>query len=324
MEFPNIRRIGKWIVLVGAYLFVTSSCVGLILLPIQNSFGGGYGYQSGFSFGRMVSGLLNIAACVVPLVIVGGMMAGMVWIFKRDQKREEEASDDFKHENLFYRYGYEINHRTLSIATRVEWTDAQIQEFAAEMGERIATKIREHFAGANVEVINPVHIKDRDLTSDARDFLKIIFHSIRGSQVTHFIYHSVLGKYIVVHYITRVRGKYRWHDVVDFVITGPLTIWFWFANWMQNQYSVVAAISKFIGNSYDLIDLASYFESSYLVLMDETGIFLKEKGLLTEVLNNIIVQNINNSQNINVNNSSNVNLTGITNAVAGVAKRFIP
>ncbi len=321
MEFPHLRRIGKWIVLVGAYLFVTSSCVGLILLPIQSSIG----YRSGFNLGSMFSGLLNIAACVIPLLIVGGMMAGMVWIFKRDKKREEEASDDFKHENLFYRYGYEINHRTLSIATKPEWEDAQIQEFAAEMSETIARKIRDHFSGANMEVINPVHIKDRDLATDVRNFLKIIFHSIRGSQVSHFIYHAVIGKYIVVHYITRVRGKYRWHDVVDFVITGPLTIWFWFVNWMQNQYSVIASISKFIGNSYDLIDLESYFESSYLVIMSETREFLVENELITDEIKAAINLNIvDASQNISVNNSKNVNMSGITNAVQGLVQRFVP
>ena len=325
MELPHLRRIVKWIVLLAVYFLVTSFCVSIVLLPMQSSLGGGYGYQDTFSFSSLASGFLTIVNCVAPLGIIAAMMAGMVWIFNRDQQREHNPSDDFRRENLFYRYGYEINHRTLSIATQADWDDGQTQELARELSERIAARIRTHFSGASLEVTNPVNVTDRDKAADMRDFLKIIFRSMRGSQVSHFIYHAVLGKYIVIHYMTRVRGKYRWHDVVDFVISGPASFWFWIVDWVQNQYSVIAAISKFIGNSFDLIDLESYFEASYLVMMDETREFLKEKKLLTDELSNAINLNIiDASQNISVTNSKNVNMSGIVNAAQGMLQKMVP
>jgi hypothetical protein len=268
--------------------------------------------------------MLGMLNCIAPIVIIGGVMYLMIWIFNKDKKRELNPSDDFKKENLLYRYGYEINHTTLSIPVRTDWTEQQIDKFISVMRQRIAQQITSRFSAIGVQVTNPVNIKDRDKPSDSRSFLKIVFRSARGSQVSHFIYYAPMGKYVVIHYIALVRGKYRWHDVADFAISGPVSIWLWLLDWIQNQYSIIASISKFIGNSYDLLDLKSYFESSYLVLMDETRTFLKEVGLLTEEINSVIIQNINNSQNINVTNSKNTNLSGLVNTVQDVVQNIIP
>jgi hypothetical protein len=111
--------------------------------------------------------------------------------------------------DLFYRYGYEINHRTLSIATQSDWDDAQTQNLARELSERIAARIRAHFSGVSLEVTNPINVTDRDKATDMREFLKIIFRSIRGSQVSHFIYHAVLGKHRI-HYMTCAHTGMTW------------------------------------------------------------------------------------------------------------------
>jgi len=126
---------------------------------------------------------------------------------------------------------------------------------------------------------------------------------------------------MVVHYLSRVRGKYRWYDVVDFVIMGPLTVWFWVVSWWQNSYSIIAAISKVVNNFADQLDLKTFFISSYLVLLDETRAFLEDKGLLTEELKRIINYNITNSSNINVSQSQGVSIGKTVQSVAeNVAK----
>lgn len=312
MEIPPLFRIIRWFGLCAVYFWIIGACASITLLPLNlalNSSSDNYNVQ------QSISGIFGFLGCLIPIIIFGGIMALMAWIFKMDKARERTASDDFKNENLLYRYGYKINEITLPIAVKTEWTDNETQEFVNAMRQRIASQIQNRFAGSGVQVTSRVHIKDKDLPSDNRTFLKVIFRSIRGSQASHFITYAVAGKYVVIHYISLIRGKYRWHDAVDFVISSPLTIWFWGLSWVQNQYSIIASISKIVGNSYDLLDLKTYFEASYLVLLDETRNFIKEKGLLTDELNQIIVNNINNSQNISISGSSGVKLGDVVNAV---------
>jgi hypothetical protein len=82
---------------------------------------------------------------------------------------------------------------------------------------------------------------------------------------------------------------------------------------------VIAAISKFIGNPLTPSTWV-IFEASYLVIMDETREFLKDKKLLTDELSNAINQTSSMLQNISVTNSRNVNMSGIVNAAQDAAK----
>lgn len=305
--YPSLSRILKWLFIVGVYVQIMGGCSATASAMADYDF-------------RQVMGALG---CLFPLAIIGGIMGGVVWAYNQDKEREQNTSDDFKDDNLLYRYGYSINQDTLSIPLKPEWSDQEIDTFSDEMRNRIAAKIKERFSSVNVEVINPVVIKDKDMQQDSRKFLKVSFRSKRDSQVSHFINYGLAGKYVVIHYLSRVRGKYRWHDVVDFVILGPITVWFWGMNWWQNQYSIISAMSKIVNNSYDLLDLKTFFSSSYLVLLDETRNFLKEKGLLTDEINQTIVNNINNSQNVNISGSQNVKLGGVVNAVQTAAQGLV-
>jgi hypothetical protein len=318
MNFPSLARIGKWLVLLGVYYQSIAFCATTALLPLSLSLG----YKDN-SFERFLAQALTGITCLIPFIFVGGLMALMAFALKIDKDREAVASDDFKNDKLLFRYGYQVNKITFPIPLSKEWGPKEIGTFAHELRQKIATKIQDRFFSDGVAVTDPIYIKDKDLISDNRSFLKIVYKSKRGSQVSHFIYYAMSGKYLVMHYMSYVRGKYRWHDVVDFVISGPFTMWFWGIDWLQNQYSIVASISQFINNSFDILDLKTFFDASYLVLLDETRDFLKEKGLLTEELKQMIVNNINNSQNISITGSRGINLGNVVNTVQNAAQSLI-
>lgn len=309
MEVPKLSRIAKWLVLVGAYFWAVGLCVGSALIPLA------------FSRNDFVQFLGSGLSCILPVLIIGGLMGLVYFTYKKDLERETSPSDDFKEDKLFFRYGYRLNHTTLTIPTKDEWGETQIRDFVGSLQQTLAKSIQNRFVSANVEITFPLTIKDKSLTLDERDFLKISFHSRRGSHVVHFVRYEITGKLIVAHFFTYVRGKYVWHDVVDFVITGPLHFWIWILDWFQNQYSVVSRISSYVKNSYDQIDLETYFEASYLALLDETRTVLKEEGLLSEDLERVISVNIDNSQNINVSGSQGVSVGNILNRVQGASGR---
>ncbi|NEP23728.1 hypothetical protein [Moorena sp. SIO3I6] len=187
------------------------------------------------------------------------------------------------------------------------------------MNKEIADKTHQKLSQSTV---NLVLAYDRELRSDRKNFLKILFRTVRGSQLSHFVHYAVAGKSIVAHYFTYVRGTHNWFDVLAFVFFSPVSIWFWLVPWLANEFSITSYIStrlEYMNNSFDRIDLITFYESSYYVLMDETRLILKANGILTEELAQIIFNNINNnhSQNVNINNSSGLNLGNISNSFKG-------
>lgn len=317
MNVPSVSRIFKWLILIGLYFWVSSLCVGTFLLPLSLSFA----YRDD-TFSNLLSGLLSTLSCVAPIGVFGLLMGLMVYIFNTDRKREVDASDDFKKNRLFIRYGYEFNKISIPVPVKADWEDKDIAALVDELRTKLANQFKTRYAADKVEVLNPVYVKDKDLPSDSRAFLRITYNSRRGSRISHFIHYAIAGKYVVIHYTSRVRGNYRWHDIVDFVISGPMTIWGWGLDWIQNQFSVISYISRFVTNSYDEIDLKTFFDSSYYVMLDETRDFLDEKGLLTKELEQVIINNINNSQNINVTGSSGVSVGRVINAVQGATQNI--
>lgn len=240
--------------------------------------------------------------------------------YKIDLRRERKETDNFKGDNLFFRYGSRINRTDFSIPVDPNWSDEKIQNFAAEMSQTIALKTHERLKQPKVDLVT---IMDKELNSDRKNFLKMVFRTTRGSQLSHFVHYAVAGKSIVAHYFTYIRGTYHSYDVFNFIFFSPVSIWFWSIPWLNNKFSIISSISKNIDNSFDIIDLSTFYESSYYALLDETRIILKEKGLLTEELAQVIFNNINNnnSQNVNISNSSGLNLGSISNFVQGPTKK---
>ena len=309
VEFPLVFRIMKWLILLAAYFGILAFGA-----PLSRSL---LGLANGLSlaqFNQAVSTTLHSPNYVLPLLVIAGWMVVISYIYLYDQAREQTTSDDFKGDTLLLRYGTRVHKITLPIYVKPEWTDQEINRFVDAMQERIGSQTESRFSTLGVQVTYSVLIQDRDLPFDNRSFLKIIFRSRRGSQVSHFIYYAMAGKMVVAHYLSHIRGMHLWQDVVDFVVTSPLSIWFWGMRWLQNQYSIVAAISRDLSNnSYDWLDLETYFLASELVLLDETERFLEEQGLLTSELKQMIFNNINNSQNISITGSQDVKLDNVRN-----------
>jgi hypothetical protein len=266
----------------------------------------------------LVIGLLYLALAIgsyglLLLIFVPSMLFGSM-AYKNDQLREQNATDTFQNQNLFFRYGTPIKVTEFPIPANSSWTEKETAEIAHKMNQRVESRSMERLCMPGISAFGTIDIIDKRLLTDKRSFLKVVYKTIRGSQLSHFVHYAVAGKSIVAHYYTYIRGATKWHDVFNFVFFSPLTIWFWGIPWLKNQCSILSLISRTEANSFDAIDLTTFYESSYYVLLDETRAFLKENGLLSEEVAQVIFNNIsnNNSQNINISRSRNVSLGRIS------------
>lgn len=258
----------------------------------------------------------------IALIFLGAIMAVAYWAYTIDQEREKSSTDDFKDDNLFFRHGQRINRTVFSIPVDTNWSDAEVLSFASSMREELINRTSDKLGTSGNVFTESIEIHDRKKTSDSKTFLKMSFKTVRGSKLTHFVHYAVVGKSIVAHYFTYVQGTYEWDDVVNHILVSPMSIWFWGIAWYVNRHSIISAMSKNIENSFDVMDLSTYNQASYFVLMDETRAFLKENNLLSDELAQVIFNNINNSQNISVNGSSGISLGNVTHAVQGAVKNI--
>ena len=278
----RIWRLVKWLLLILVYLTLSGVSFGVLIIPIVGAI------------------VLTIKA------------------YNIEKERETGLSDNFTGNNLFFRYGYRINQTAFSIPSGTKSEEMPASKLADTLQENIKQESTIRLGAINAQVIT---ITDKKI-NDSKNFVRLIFRTQRGSQLSHFVHYATTGKAVVAHYFTYVRGTYKWDDVVDFVLLSPFKIWGWGMEWRKDEYSILATISSYIANSYDLIDLTTFFESSYYVLMDETRNNLQELGLLSEELNQVIVNNIHNTQNVDVSNSRNVTFGGVTNTVRGTARKL--
>jgi hypothetical protein len=235
-------------------------------------------------------------------VLLALLMGASAFALHVDKEREIKGADDFWGENLFFRYGERLSRTHFSIPVKPDWTTTESAQFAETLRLRLAEKVRSQVP-EDVQVVD-ASVAEGVLTPvDRKVFLKIIARSRRGSQLVHFVHYAPFGGTITAHYFTYIRGKYHDWDVFKFIAASPFTMWVWGFPWLLNRHSISAQLSHFRESSFDVLDLQTILSMTHYLLWSKTQEILKEAGLLTERLMQVINNNI--SQSFSVNGSNN-------------------
>ncbi|MFL6200140.1 MAG: hypothetical protein ACJ76J_13255 [Thermoanaerobaculia bacterium] len=255
----------------------------------------------------------GIRAVLVFLILIGLSLAA----YRVDKDREEKGVDHFRGGRLFYRYGDEVEKVFFSLPTKSEWDADEIAQFAKSLQERLGARLQ---ARVPTELVSVKDLQIADLsTQEAKAFLRILAKSRFGSTLTHFVHYASFGRTLTAHYFTYLRGTFSEWELVKFAIASPFTIWVWGVPWLLNQHSIISDISQFRSSSFDGVDIRTLYSMTKVILYEETEKILKEAGLLTEEVQQIInIHKHSHVNNLSISNSSNVNLSNVSQS-AGVA-----
>ena len=246
-------------------------------------------------------------------VLLLGLLMFLGWFaYFEDKAREHRSAEGFRGMQLFSRYGHTVIEESLPIPLKE--TLGEASEVTQRFSSYIAQTLESSLVQLGIQVA-PMIAWDQDKPSDRRRFIRVFTHTSRGSQLYHFFYLGVAGKYIVAHLRTQARGSYTTMDVVYFIVTAPGTIWFWGIPWLKNQYSIIAALSSWNINAFDLIDLTTAFQASYQAIWRTVLSFLEAENLLTDDLQQIINYNIITGTQVNIQNSKDVRIGNILNRI---------
>jgi|HubBroStandDraft_3_1064219.scaffolds.fasta_scaffold22197_3 hypothetical protein len=270
-----------------------------------------------------------IALWVYFVVSIGTLGLGLLLILAvfvlsylalaEDRRRESAGNDDFRGTGLFYRYGKQISYKTVSIPLQRESDAGKALRVAGELRDGIAQRVAHRLPGA-AEVLSPLEIKDRDAPNEGgKDLVRVRSVSHRGSLLVHFLHYAPLGQSVTAHHFIFLRGTHKPFDEFRFVFFSPFTIWMWGLPWVQNRFSILSHLSMAVSNSFDEIDLQTLFEATSSVIVAATEAVLRENGLLTEELHQLIVNNHYNNQRLDLRQASNFRLGSVTNLAVPAA-----
>jgi hypothetical protein len=243
---------------------------------------------------------------IVRQLILSLFLAIAYWVWRADKGREERGDDDFSGWHLFYRYGEQIFSTAIPIPTDASWSAEETSRFAVALRTKLTDRIRQCLPEGAAHVLEPHRITNLD-THVKRDFIRILARSERGSCLVYFIYYAPYGSNIIAQYFTYRRGHHSSWDVVKLVLESPISLWFWIIPWLSNRYSLALRVSHLDDDPYDLMDLDTMYVMTQYISLKATEAVLAEAGLLTEEVQQILVNNITNVTN---KNSQRFNISG--------------
>lgn len=250
--------------------------------------------------------LFDTFLSIVVLVWTLGSIGFTIYAYISEKQRLFLRNEVFKNSNLFFRYGAEVFYRAIPIPVKEAWS----AEDSGKFGYKIIDRIQDNFIhsyGSNplngTQIVTIIGATDRERSSDSRGFLKISFTGARGAIFSRFITFQVLGKNVVIHLLAYLLGMPKLLDIINFVVASPFTILTWVFRWLRDEYSIYATLAKEIDNSFEIIDMEAYFVSTKKNIADCINEELKEQGLYTEKLAQIVNNTFNNA-NINFGNQS--------------------
>ena len=143
-------------------------------------------------FGSLYLSLTALSLGLFLLIIIPSMLLGRM-AYKNDQLREQNLTDTFLNQNLFFRYGTPVNVTEFPIPANSSWTEKETVEIAQRMNQRVESRSMERLRMQRISAFETIDIIDKRLFTDKRSFLKVVYKTIRGSQLSHFVHYAVAG-----------------------------------------------------------------------------------------------------------------------------------
>jgi hypothetical protein len=258
-------------------------------------------YAFYFPFGTIGYVVVLVAFCI------------SAYAFFSEKKLIRQGHERFHGDNLFFRYGNELTYTIFSIPVDPKWESEESTNFANGLMDRIIKYFNEYFGATPLngqQLVNIISVTDSDRTSDTRNFIKISFKGSRGALFTRFITYQLVGKYIVLHRAAFLLGIAHWYDILFFILFSPFSIWLWLYSQIKGEYSVYSRIARGIGNSFEVLDVRAFYESSATLITNATKDELKAHDLYTDEL----------AAQFNINFNGTINQYGGGNTVVSQIK----
>ncbi len=245
---------------------------------------------------------------VVVMVIIITLVTTIVCLLL-EADRPEEKEEDYYDDRLFYLYGQRFKSEVIPVGLK-EDLEQSTAEITRSFYFFLNKNLEQNFSGENgqfqTELINA---HDRYRQNDARIFIKSKFKTLRNSALTYFVNFSPIGKQIGITTIAYLRSNYQWHDVLLFIVSAPFHYWFWIYHWLRGKYSINSRLGMIYPvNAFDRLDLEAYLKTATFSIMKSIEDFARANNLLTEELQQVLINNINNTQNIQISKSKGIQI----------------
>jgi hypothetical protein len=240
---------------------------------------------------------------------------GIIAYFIDKTRHFSSPNDDFRGDNLFFRYGTEITSLIIPIGVDSTKTSKSMNDLYTELNNSITKELNAQFSASKAFSFDGIQVKDLKMENDVRYFLRFSFTTKRNSKLHFFIYAPIIGKQLIIHESIYLDGNYYWYDVLRFIFFSPVTMFIWGRKWLMREYSIINSMTnRFSKSSFDYIDTLTLMRTLHFIIQIQIKEFARRNNLLSDELNNLLTQNINSTQNININQSSGISFGNLTSS----------
>ena len=218
--------------------------------------------------------------------------------------KQEDSVDNFKGDELFFKYGRQIFSQIVPIGLNDE-QEKDIQEIKVKLiNELIENSINNYVDEENYSQ-TLLTVIDKEKKTDKREFIRIKITTQRKSSMYYFLYIKTVGKQILIHHYAYLQGRHYWYTLLSFFTWTPVTILFWLHRYITKRFDILSHLNThFDRSSYDLIDTKSFFQAISFNFSTSTKKFAQTNDLLTEELSTAINNTIYNSQTVQIEKSA--------------------
>lgn len=238
--------------------------------------------------GMIIQGLILF---LWPLAVPATWFATFT-IYQREKSAQENRQLRFSKNRPFFPYGTTISTQNFlfSRAARHQQTV-----------ETIMTSIGGQQPGAVVQKLDILDVYPPKPYS--KSFVRVSTKTELDTEISFLFNVSTVGESLYLRWWVLVRGRTTFWEVFWYILFAPfLSFAFWIIPWIRNHYSVVAAISGDIEDTYDVFDIeawvASFQQTAFDVLIHELEKIGVDVTRFKENPPNLNVLNIHGSGNV--------------------------
>lgn len=218
--------------------------------------------------------------------------------------RQEDSIDNFKGDELFFKYGRQIFSQIVPIGLNDE-QEKDIQEIKIKLIDELIENSINNYVDEENYSQTLLTVIDKEKKTDKREFIRIKITTQRKSSLYYFLYIKTVGKQILIHHYAYLQGRHYWYTLLSFLTWTPVTILFWLYRYITKRFDILSHLNThFDRSSYDLIDTKSFFQAISFNFSTSTKKFAQTNDLLTEELSTAINNTIYNSQTVQIEKSA--------------------
>jgi hypothetical protein len=209
--------------------------------------------------------------------------------------------DDFKADQLFFRYGRQLYYEAIPIGMEEGIGPEDAAGLRERLDDFLREQLQERFGNLTGTALRRISIKDlshrpkpgQPESQREKAFLALALDGPQQTKLHYFLHLEGMPQHLIVHIYGYFAGRHAWHQALFFIAAAPFHLWRWVLPWVLGRHHTPSRLNRrFKPKSYVLMELRSRSEAAHLAIFAALRRFAQVYGLLSEEVDALLKSRI--------------------------------